>query len=74
MTVIEVLIRAGETQEFPMVCVNEPVVNHPNISGRITQIRPNGVSVNLGLKFDKWFWFDKKHDARSTFMSELTFL
>jgi len=76
ITIKDVLIRAGELQDFPYVkYVGEKKIrHHPNTIGQIKEIKPRGISVNLGLNYNKWFNAKESDDNRSTYMSQLVFL
>lgn len=62
---------AAETGDFPIVEISEPLKHFPNTKGRIVQIRPDGVAVDFGGKWDKWFHAQSGNDKRSNYMSEL---
>ncbi len=74
MTIKEVLQKAGEIGDFPIVQVCVSVNSHRNTKGKITSIKPGGISVDLGEKWDKWFHVVDGTDNRSNYMYQLDFV
>lgn len=74
MDLKDVFKKAAEIGDFPTVEISTPIRNHPNMKGKIKQIRPDGVAVNLGASWDKWFHLKDGDDKRSKYMSELKFV
>ena len=72
MDLKEVFLIAHKTGEFPVVeYTGDPMKHHVNRVGRITQIKPSGVAVDLGAGWDKWFHSEEGTDKRSKYMSDL---
>lgn len=72
MTIEEVFELAAEAKGFPTVQIAKPIKHFPNTKGRIIQIRQDGVSVDLGGTWYKWFCAENEGDKRSHYMSELS--
>lgn len=71
MNLKEVFEIAAKTGDFPTVEVSNPIPGHPNTKGKIVQIKPSGVSVDLGAGWNAWFWARDQQDKRCKQMSEL---
>lgn len=62
---------AHETGKWPMVEIAEPLKHMPSNKGRIKSIKPTGVSVDFGGKWNPWFWATESDDGRSKYMKDL---
>ena len=72
MTIQEVLKAAAEEGIFPQVEIDKPVKHAKSNKGKVTTIRPTGVTVRFeGLGWDTWLWAEQKEDSRSRYVSEL---
>lgn len=71
MTLKEVFELAAQLGDFPTVEIDKPIKHHPNKIGKINQIRPDGVSVDFGAGWNKWFHAKHADDKRSHYMNEL---
>lgn len=71
MTMAELFEELGRIKDFPTVEIEKRIRNHPNTLGKIDCIRPNGVSVNLGAGYSKWFHFQNMNDKRTNWIGEL---
>lgn len=74
MTLKDVFEEASKIGDFPMVKVETALKHFPSNIGKIVEIRKNGVGVDFGGKWNKWFWLTEGQDKRSHYMSELTFV
>lgn len=73
MDLKEVLKKCGELEDFPIVKIQRKLKHFPFQIGQIKQINNNGFSVDFGGEWNKWFWFEKRDDKRSTYTDELEF-
>ena len=71
MDLKEVFEIAAKTGDFPMVEIEKTLKHFPNTKGKIVEIKPSGVAVDFGGKWNKWFHVGSGNDKRSNYMSEL---
>lgn len=72
MELKDVFELAAIVGDFPIVEHTGPEIRgHPNQIGQIKQIRPDGVAVDLGAGYNKWFHTKPQGDKRTRDMTEL---